>query len=193
MKMTRRTAVQLLACTGAALCLPKTFAQAAAPAASAPPSAVPLPPAPAPIAAPPGFGVAAGAVQADAGIALRFPGSRLVSRRQVRHLGPLGPAMPARTGRLVRAEHVSARSGRLQVPRPEIRPSVEVRLQGRDQRVEGREMGPGGAHRPVQEGRREILLGHGPPSRQLRQFRLEVPAVEQRQDRARRRTSSAAG
>jgi alpha-L-fucosidase len=54
MKMTRRTAVQLLAGSGAALCLPKAFGQAAAPAAPG------LPPAPAPIVAPPGFGVAQG-------------------------------------------------------------------------------------------------------------------------------------
>jgi alpha-L-fucosidase len=60
MKMTRRTAVQLLAGTGAALCLPKAIAQAAAPAAGTPASAMALPPAPAPIAAPPGFGVAPG-------------------------------------------------------------------------------------------------------------------------------------
>ena len=63
MKMTRRTAVQLLAGTGAALCLPKAIAQAAAPAASGPASAAALPPAPAPIAAPPGFGVVAGPFQ----------------------------------------------------------------------------------------------------------------------------------
>ena len=59
-KITRRTAFQLLAGSGAALCLPKALVQAAAPAASgqaAPPS---LPPAPTPIAAPPGFGVAQG-------------------------------------------------------------------------------------------------------------------------------------
>jgi alpha-L-fucosidase len=59
MKMTRRTAVQLLAGAGAGLCLPKTFGQAAAPAASGAGPA-PLPPAPAPIPAPAGFGVAEG-------------------------------------------------------------------------------------------------------------------------------------
>ena len=48
MKMTRRTAVQLLAGTGAALCLPKAFGQAAAPAASGPASAPSLPPVPPP-------------------------------------------------------------------------------------------------------------------------------------------------
>jgi len=63
MKMTRRTAVQILAGTGAALCLPKTFGQAAPPAAAVPVGAATLPPAPAPIPAPPGFGVAAGPFQ----------------------------------------------------------------------------------------------------------------------------------
>jgi alpha-L-fucosidase len=56
MKMTRRTAVKVLAGTGAGLCLPKVFGQAAAPAASA----TPPPPAPAPIIPPPGFGIASG-------------------------------------------------------------------------------------------------------------------------------------
>ena len=60
MKMSRRTAVQLLAGTGAALCLPKAIAHAAAPAAAAAAGAAALPPAPTPIPAPPGFGVAAG-------------------------------------------------------------------------------------------------------------------------------------
>jgi len=57
-KMSRRSAVQLIAGTGAGLCLPKAFGQAApAPAAPAAPA---IPPAPAEIPAPPGFGVADG-------------------------------------------------------------------------------------------------------------------------------------
>jgi alpha-L-fucosidase len=59
MEMTRRTAVQLLAGTGAALCLRKAFGQAA-PAAGGPAGTPSLPPAPTPIVAPPGFGVAEG-------------------------------------------------------------------------------------------------------------------------------------
>jgi alpha-L-fucosidase len=60
MKMTRRTALRLLVGTGAAMCLPKAFGQAAPAAASGPASAPSLPPAPTPIVAPPGFGVAEG-------------------------------------------------------------------------------------------------------------------------------------
>ncbi len=65
MKMSRRKAVQLLAGTGAALCLPNAFGQAAAPAAPAASAAAtpPIPPAPTPIPAPPGFGVAQGPFQ----------------------------------------------------------------------------------------------------------------------------------
>ena len=57
MKMTRRTAVQLLAGSSASLCLPESFGQ------DAPTNAAPLPPAPEPIVAPPGFGVAPGPFQ----------------------------------------------------------------------------------------------------------------------------------
>jgi alpha-L-fucosidase len=69
MNMSRRAALQVFAATGAAMCLPRAEGQTTNQAASdltpgagggqgaAPP---PIPPAPAPIAAPPGFGVAAG-------------------------------------------------------------------------------------------------------------------------------------
>jgi alpha-L-fucosidase len=59
MKMTRRTAVQLLAGSSASLYLPDSFGQDA-PAAT---NAAPLPPAPEPIVAPTGFGVAPGPFQ----------------------------------------------------------------------------------------------------------------------------------
>jgi len=69
-KMTRRTAVKLLAGTGvAAWCLPKAFSQAADAnvdadaAVKGATSALRLPPAPTPIVAPPGFGVAKGPFQ----------------------------------------------------------------------------------------------------------------------------------
>ena len=60
MKISRRTAVQLMAGTAAGLCIPKAMGQAAIPVAGGPATAPSLPPAPAPIAAPPGFGVADG-------------------------------------------------------------------------------------------------------------------------------------
>src|SRR5476649_2817307 len=65
-KISRRTAVKLLAGTGAAMCVPKIFAQAddtnvaTNAAVSIPAKAMTLPPAPTPIVPPPGFGVAAG-------------------------------------------------------------------------------------------------------------------------------------
>jgi alpha-L-fucosidase len=59
MKISRRTAVQLLAGAGAVACLPNVFGQTtAAPAADA--AAPPIPPAPTPIVPPAGFGIADG-------------------------------------------------------------------------------------------------------------------------------------
>src|SRR4051794_9916127 len=62
-KISRRSAVKLLAATGAAAVgLPRALGQAATAPATQPTDA-PLPPAPAPIAAPEGFGVAKGPFQ----------------------------------------------------------------------------------------------------------------------------------
>ncbi len=58
--MKRRTAIKLLAGTGAAFCLPPTYGQNEVPALSVPVRPRNLPPAPTAIIAPPGFGVAAG-------------------------------------------------------------------------------------------------------------------------------------
>ena len=60
MKMSRRKAVQILAGTGAALCLPKAFGQTTPSTSTAPAGGFALPPAPTPIPAPAGFGVAEG-------------------------------------------------------------------------------------------------------------------------------------
>src|SRR4029079_16900218 len=68
-------------------------------------------------------------VQAHAGVIVRVPGARVVPRREVRHLGALGAAMPARNGRLVRAADVSVRFAGLSIPPAEVRAPVEVRLQ----------------------------------------------------------------
>ena len=64
------------------------------------------------------------------------------------------------------------------VPRRALRPSLEVRLQGRLQRVEGRPMGPGEADPALQACRGQVFRRPGEPSRQFRQLELEVPAVE---------------
>src|ERR1017187_7769295 len=78
-------------------------------------------------------------ISAVVGIARELPGARLVPRREVRHLGTLGTAVPAGDGRLVCATNVSVQQFRLQIPRREIWPPLEVRLQGCDPRIEGRE------------------------------------------------------
>jgi alpha-L-fucosidase len=71
-------------------------------------------------------------------------------------------------------------SSAVQLPREDLRPPVEVRFQGRDPHLEGREVrrrSPDGA---VQEGRRKVLLQHGRASRQLRLVELEVSAEVER-------------
>ncbi len=56
--------------------------------------------------------------------AVRVP--PVVPRREVRHLGPLESAVPARAGRLVRLPHVPTGQPRLPVPRRALRPSLAV-------------------------------------------------------------------
>ncbi len=63
MKISRRTAVQLLAAAGASICVPNVFGQAAPPPAGDAAAAAKIPPAPTPIAPPAGFGVASGPFQ----------------------------------------------------------------------------------------------------------------------------------
>ncbi len=121
------------------------------------------------------------AVQAQHGFAQAVPVSRVVPRRQVRHLGPLGTAGRADGRRLVRPRHVRARQRALQVSPGALRPSVGVRLQGHHPAVEGREVGPRPADGALQEGRREVLRQHGLAPRQLLPLELEAPQVERRQ------------
>ena len=125
----------------------------------------------------------AGAVRADAGLAGHLPLSGLVPRRQVRHLGPLGPAVRADGGRLVRPEHVHPGRRRQSVPASpgQLRSSLRQRLQGHHSAVEGREVGPRPVDGALQEGRRQVLRQHGRASRQLRPLELEVPPVERGQ------------
>ena len=63
MKMSRRTAVKLLAGSATSLCLPKAFSQTTPGPVADAPAAPPIPPAPTPITAPAGFGVAPGPFQ----------------------------------------------------------------------------------------------------------------------------------
>ena len=122
---------------------------------------------------------------AHLGVVVRaLPGARLVPRREIRHLGPLGSAMPAGDGRLVRPAHVPAREPDLPVSQRALRAPVAVRLQGRDQHLEGGALGAGEAPRPLQARRREVFRRHGQPPRQPRPLRFEIPAVEFRRSRA---------
>ena len=59
-----------------------------------------------------------------------------------------------------------------------LRPSVQVRLHGDRQPLEGGALGAGSADRPLCQGGREILRRAGQPPRQLRLLRLVPPSVE---------------
>ena len=120
-------------------------------------------------------------VQAGHGFAQAVPVSRLVPRRQVRHLGALGAAGGADGRRLVRPRHVRAGQQALQVSPGALRPSVGVRLQGHHPAVEGGEVGPRPPDAALQEGRREVFRQHGLAPRQLLPLELEAPPVERRQ------------
>jgi hypothetical protein len=110
--------------------------------------------------------------------------SRVVPRREVRHLGPLERPVSARAGRLVRAEHVYPGQRAEQVPRPDLRPSLEGRFQGYLQPLESGEVGPREADCALPAGGGQIFRRPGQPSLQLRLLRLEVSALEQRGDRS---------
>ena len=71
----------------------------------------------------------------------------MVRRRQVRHLGPLGPAIGRRRRRLVRPQHVHAGLRAEQVPRRALRPPLQVRLQRPRPHLQGRQVGPGAPDR----------------------------------------------
>ena len=64
-----------------------------------------------------------------------------------------------------------------------LRPSVEVRLQGRHRTVEGGEVRPGPPDGSLREGGGEVLRQHGRAPRQLRPVELEAPGVERGQPR----------
>ena len=107
--------------------------------------------------------------------------SRLVPRRQARHLGRLGTGVGARAGRLVRPRLYDPGGRRVQVSRRALRASFEVRFQGHHSALEGPALGPRPPDGALQEGRGQILLHDRRTSRQLRLLELEVSAVELRQ------------
>ena len=95
-----------------------------------------------------------------------------------------GPQCQPEQGDWYAAEHVHVQLGPIQVPGRALRPSVEVRFQGRHSHLEGRELRPRQAHRPVQAGRRQVLRRNGQPPLQLRYLQLEISAVELRGHRS---------
>ena len=110
---------------------------------------------------------------------------RVVPRCEVRHLVALGAGRGAGRVRrqLVRAPDVCAGDAGVRAPRPDLRPPVEVRLQGRHRAVEGGEVRPGPPDGPLREGGGEVLRQHGRAPRQLRPVELEAPGVERGQPR----------
>ena len=68
----------------------------------------------------------------------------------------------------------------VRVPRQDLRPSHEVRLQGRDSHLEGRPVRPRPPDAALQEGRGEVLLQHGRASRRFRPVEVRAPAALER-------------
>ena len=96
---------------------------------------------------------------------LRVP--RVVSRREVWHLRPLGRVLGRRVRRVVRPRDV--RGGRRRVPPPcgDVGASLEVWVQGPHSAVEGREVRRGRLARAVQGGGRQVLHAVRDPPRRL--------------------------
>ena len=81
--------------------------------------------------------IAPGPFQATRASLEAWTRARLVPRREVRHLGALGPAVGAGGRRLVRAADVPAGPRAVRAPREDVRPPLEGRLQGRHPHLEG--------------------------------------------------------
>ena len=73
---------------------------------------------------------------------------------------------------------------RLRPPPEDLRPSLQGRLDGDRQPVEGGELGARRADEPLRRGRRQVLHRARQPSRQLRQLRLALPQLELGEHRA---------
>ena len=81
----------------------------------------------------------------------------MVPRCQVRHLGALGTDFRHRHWRLVRPQHVHGRQPPVSIPSENLRPSLEVRIQGHHPAVEGRALRPEVPRAPLPPSRREVL------------------------------------
>ena len=82
-------------------------------------------------------------VQAHLGFAAAVRSAGVVSRREVRHLGALEPAVRARSGRLVRPQHVHRGPPAIQVSAGALRPSLALRLQGPLRAVDAAQLAAG--------------------------------------------------
>ena len=125
--------------------------------------------------------IADGPFQGDLESLQAVPVPGMVPRRQVRHLGALGPAGRADGGRLVRQAHVRPGPPPVRASPGHLRASVRARLQGHHSVVEGREVGPGPPDGALQEGRCPLLRQHGLAPRQLLPLELEAAPVERRE------------
>ena len=95
-----------------------------------------------------------GPVQTYVGFAARVRRAGVVPRREVRHLGPLEPAVRARSRRLVRAQYVRRGPAAIQVSPRTLRAALALRIQGSLRAVDAAELGTRRTHRALQEGRR---------------------------------------
>ena len=85
------------------------------------------------------------AVQGGLGFAAHLRCARMVSRRQVRHLGALESAVRAGGQRLVCPQHVYPGPGPISEPSQTLRTSLGIRLQGPVRAMDAAELGTGGA------------------------------------------------
>ena len=110
----------------------------------------------------------AGTLSTHMGVTRAIRGTRMVPRCQVRHMGTLGPAVRARGGRLVCPTHVLPRALAIRIPCQEIRRPRQVRIQGCDTRMAGREVGSRISDQALQGCRGALFRHTGQPPRQLR-------------------------
>ena len=142
----------------------------------------------------PGQGDCPGPFRPDWESLKQYECPRVVPRREVRHLGPL-ECRSASPSKATGTPGTCTMQGEptVQVPRRALRPSLEVRLQGHLQPLEGREMGPGEADRGSTSGPGPSTSSPWPTTTATstaatRSISRGTPSMS-----ARRRTSSASG
>src|ERR1035438_9437989 len=103
------------------------------------------------------------------------PGSRMVPRCQIRHLGTLGTTVGCGGRRLVRAQHLHTGQPAKQGSRGAIWTSFQVRPQRYLQDLDGRQVRSRPSDSALQKGGSKVLHDDGGPPRQLRPLGLEAP------------------